>query len=145
MVRYQKKRWKQSRQQPSLYMEELIADAEPLAIFVYDSDKMKTDGAHWKAFLPAKDGERSFFRVSELSEAQVAEIGHREAATRQDQQLQGWAEILGSDVRTRPPLWLKVVEPPPRHGVILGWPAESQDKKKLAMALAGVAKTVRCG
>lgn len=126
-------------------MDEAIADAEPLAIFVYDSEKMKTDGAHWKAFLPSKDGERSFFRVDTLSEAEVAEIGHREAASRQDQQLRGWAEILGLNVRHNPPLRLKAVEPPPRHGVILDWPAESQDKKKLAMALAGVAKTVRCG
>jgi len=32
-------------------MDELIAETEPLAIFVYDSDKMKTDGAHWKCVL----------------------------------------------------------------------------------------------
>jgi hypothetical protein len=126
-------------------MEASIADAEPLAIFVYDSEKMKTDGAHWKAFLPSKDGERSFFRIEALSESGVAEIGKEAAAGRQDQQLRGWAEIFALTVRNNPPLQMTVVEPPPRHGIIIGWPPESQDKKKLAMALAGVAKTVRCG
>jgi hypothetical protein len=127
-------------------MEELIADTEPLAIFVYDSDKMKTDGAHWKAFLPGKrDGERSFFRVVDLSNDEVNEIGEREAASRANQQLRGWAKIVAVDVSSRPPLTLKGREPPPRHGVILDWPTESQAKNELAMALAGLAKTVRCG
>jgi hypothetical protein len=126
-------------------MDSSIADAEPLAIFVYDSDKMKADGAHWKAFLPGKnDGERSFFRIEALSESDVAEIGRQAAETRVDQQLRGWAEIVALIVRSNPPLRLKVAEPPPRHGVIIDWPPESQDKKKLAMALAGAAKTVRC-
>jgi hypothetical protein len=126
-------------------MEAAIADAESLAIFVYDSEKMKTDGAHWKAFLPSKDGGRSFFRVDSLSESEVAEIGRQAAATRQDQLLRGWAQVFALDVRGNPPLRMVVVEPPPRHGIIVNWPPESQDKKKLAMALAGVAKTVRCG
>jgi hypothetical protein len=126
-------------------MEAAIADAESLAIFVYDSDKMKTDGAHWKAFLPSKDGERSFFRVDLLSEAEVTDIGRGAAAARLDQQLRGWAEVLALRVRENPPLRMVVVEPPPRHGIIVDWPPDSQDKKKLAMALASVAKTVRCG
>lgn len=92
-----------------------------------------------------KDGERSFFRVVDLSDDEVKEIGEREAAGRENQQLRGWAGIVAVDVTSRPPLTLKKSEPPPRHGVIIDWPTESQAKNKLAMALASVAKTTRCG
>ena len=126
-------------------MQQEIADTEGLAIFVYDSGKMKRDGVHWRAFLPGKDNERSLFRVDELSEQEIALIGRAGAAgNRQDQQLQGWAQIGASDVRSRPPLELIADEPPPRHGVIKGWPAALEERNKLAMALAGVARTVRC-
>jgi hypothetical protein len=125
-------------------MQEEIADTEGLAIFVYDSGKMKTDGVHWRAFLPSRDGERSFFRVDELSEQEVALIGRAGVAgNRQDQKLQGWAQIVASEVRSRPPLALKTDEPPPRHGVIEAWPAELQDRNRLAIELAGVARTFR--
>jgi hypothetical protein len=125
-------------------MEEEIADTESLAIFVYDSGKMKTDGVHWRALLPSRDGERSLFRVDELSEPQIAEIGRSEAAENRDgQRLQGWARLVAREVRTHPPLELKADEPPPRHAVIRNWPAELQDRNRLAMALADVASTYR--
>ena len=114
-----------------------IADSECLAIFVYDSNKFKRDGVHWRAFLPSK-GERSLFRIDGLSELEVAEIGERDAATNRQQELKGWARLIAREVTSRPPLVLKVDEPPPRHGVIANWPAESDKQRELAVELAGV-------
>jgi len=60
-----------------------IADRERLAIFVFDSDDMKEDGAHWRAFMPGKsDGERSLYRVDGLDFCDVAAIGQDLASQR---------------------------------------------------------------
>ena len=113
-----------------------IADTECLAIFVYDSDKVKTDGMHWRVFLPGADGERSFFRVDGLTDLQVAGIGEPGAAQRPDQSLKGWARLLAQAASSKAPLLLRADEPPPRHGVIHNWPPELDAQKKLAVALA---------
>jgi hypothetical protein len=113
-----------------------IADTECLAIFVYDSNKVKRDGIHWRAFLPSQ-GERSLFRIDGLSALEVAEIGKREAATNRQQELKGWARLIAREVTTRPPLLLKADEPPPRHAVITNWPTDTDKQRELAAELAG--------
>jgi hypothetical protein len=114
-----------------------IADTECLAIFVFDRDKVKQDGIHWRAFLPSPI-ERSFFRVDGLSDAEVERIGRTDAAAnRQQQQLRGCARILADDVIARPPLQLREDEPPPRHGVIFNWPVGRLAQRTLAAELAG--------
>ena len=79
-------------------MRETIADTECLAIFIYDSNKIKRDGVHWRAFLPSH-GERSLFRIDGLSELEVAEIGVRDAATNRQQELRGWATLIAREGR----------------------------------------------
>ncbi len=64
-----------------------IADTERLAIFVFDSDDMKEDGVHWRAFLPGKDGERSLYRIDGLDFCEVAAIGQQLAEQRVSQKL----------------------------------------------------------
>ncbi len=120
-----------------------IADTESLAIFVLDSKKIKADGVTWRAFMPSEeDGERSVFRVDELSGADIAAIGQREVGDTQKplpRQIRGWARITAEEVRKRPPLVVVPAEPPPRHAVIRGWPPAREEKQRLAMDLAEVA------
>lgn len=123
-----------------------IADTERLAIFVLDSDGMREDGAHWKAFLPGKlDGERSFLRIDGLDFCDVAALGQELASQRDPpKQLRGWGVISAGDVRTLcPELRVRSAKPPERHGVIDSWPAEKHEKRSLAQSLAGVAATIR--
>ncbi|MGO9930569.1 MAG: hypothetical protein ACLPV8_01980 [Steroidobacteraceae bacterium] len=119
-----------------------IADSECLAVFVFDSAKMKADGIHWKAFRPDDRGERSFFRIDDLDYAAIAAIGNEVAAER-NQTLHGWGVLRAKKVRSITPLQLKSDEPPDRHGVIIGWPPESQDERAAAIAMARIAGTVR--
>jgi hypothetical protein len=120
-----------------------IADTERLAIFVLDSEDLREDGAHWRAFLPDKrDGERSFYRVNGLDFCDVAAIGLAVASTRPTQKLRGWAIISASEVRKLQGLRLRPDEPPPRHGVIFSWPSEKQDKRSFAQSLADAPDTV---
>jgi hypothetical protein len=114
-----------------------IADSERLAIFVFDSDKMRADGAHWKAFRPDDRGERSFFRIDGLEYAAIAQIG-KDVGAETGRTLHGWAIVQAGKVR--PPLMLKADEPPDRHGVIVGWPTERNDQRSLAQVLAGIAE-----
>jgi hypothetical protein len=121
-----------------------IADSERLAIFVFDSEDMREDGAHWKAFMPSKnDGERSLYRVDGLSLSEIAAIGNDLASQRISQQLRGWATISARNVRKLSGLQLKAAEPPERHGVIDSWPAEKHEKRSFAQSLAKDAATVR--
>ena len=120
-----------------------IADTESLAIFVLDSKKIKSDGVTWRAFMPSEeDGERSVFRVDELSNTDIAALGQREVGDTQmpqPRQIRGWARFTAEEVRKRPPLVLVPDEPPPRHAVIRGWPPAFEEKQRLAMDLAEVA------
>jgi hypothetical protein len=115
-----------------------IADTERLAIFVYYARLINKDRVHWRALLPSDDdGERSFFRTDSLSAAEIAALGVGEAANnREDSNLQGWGEMQADVIRSNAPLVLKSDEPPERHGVIIAWPAEIQERNKLAMAMA---------
>jgi hypothetical protein len=120
-----------------------IAETERLAIFVCDSDEMKEDGAHWRAFMPGKkDAERSFFRIDGLEYAEIARIG-REVAAQRGKALHGWGVVRAREVIACSPLQLKVDEPPDGHGVIVGWPTERHKRVNLAQSLADAAETVQ--
>jgi hypothetical protein len=112
-----------------------IANTERLAIYVLDSGKMRTAGVHWRAFLPGGDGERSFFRTNGLTDVEVAGIGQREVGDPEGRQIRGWAELLAQHVM--PPLVLMPFEPPERHGAIVNWPTEIQERNSFAQQLAG--------
>lgn len=120
-----------------------IADSERLVIFVFGDD-MKEDGAHWRAFMPGADGERSLYRSEGLDFCEVAALGKDVARQRPDnKRLRGWAVISASDVRKLPGLQLKVSEPPDGHGIIDSWPKERMNKVSLAQSLADDAATIR--
>jgi hypothetical protein len=119
-----------------------IVASEHLAIFVFDSDDMKDDGAHWRAFMPGKDGERSFYRIDGFEYADIALIG-RDVAAQREKALRGWGILQAHEVIACPPLQLKVHEPPDGHGVIIGWPTERHERVSLAQSLASAADTVQ--
>jgi hypothetical protein len=119
-----------------------IADQESLAVFVFDSNKMKAVHVHWRAFLPDRRGERSFFRIDGLSNAQITAIGRTQAGDDRNQVLHGWGQLRAAAVRAKPPLTLRADEPPDRHGVIEGWPTELEQRNELALALSTSAAKV---
>jgi hypothetical protein len=123
-------------------MNSTIADFECLAIFVLDSDHLQKDAATWRAYMPSRDGERSFHRIDGLDYAEIARKG-RDFATDRGKALHGWGIVRAKDVRSLKPLDLKVDEPPDRHGVIVGWPSEKHEQRSLAQSLTSIAETIR--
>jgi len=120
-------------------MQGAIANTERLAIYVLDSGKLKASGVHWRAFIPGNDGERSFFRTDGLTVEQISRIGQREVGDPEGRPIRGWAQLIAQNVLDARPLQLIPAEPPERHGVIINWPPEIQERNKLAMQLANVA------
>jgi hypothetical protein len=86
------------------------------------------------------NGETSVFRISELLNAEIWDIGIREVVKEeQGKSLIGRADILTSIVTGN---GLEVIpqEPPPRHANIIGWPEEKSEQKQIAMELAAEAQ-----
>lgn len=121
-------------------MDDAIADGESLAVFILDSNKLKADGAHWRAFLPGDDGERSVFRIDNVTRDEVVAIGLEHVANPVQRPLRGWAQFLAAVARLQP-VTLMAIEPPPRHAVIKDWPPEPEKRKVIAMVLADAADT----
>lgn len=87
------------------------------------------------AFLPAPNGETSVFRISNLSDNEVWDIGDKEVAQKRGMLVLGRADILAFHVLQRR---LRIIpdDNPPRHANIVGWPEEKSEQKLIAMELA---------
>lgn len=84
--------------------------------------------------MPEATGETSVFLTKELSNEEVWSVAET------------YIEAGGRKVRARAELAARFVEhtklrlvpdsPPPRHAIIIGWPAEKDEKKARALELA---------
>jgi hypothetical protein len=86
------------------------------------------------------NGETSVFRISELLNTEIWDIGIKEVVKEeQGKSLIGRADVLTSIVTGN---GLEVIpqEPPPRHANIVGWPDEKSEQKQIAMELAAEAQ-----
>jgi hypothetical protein len=111
-----------------------------LANFVIDSDKLKSDSVHWKAFLPERrTQERSVFCVTGMAELAIAHLGQELVAAPRGRAIKGWAEFTVAVVASTGSLTARRDEPPPNHVVIVDWPTEPEQQRLLAMQLASKA------
>lgn len=114
--------------------------SELLARFILHHSQVKTSDSTVRhaAFLP-KDGQTSVFRISELYDSDVWEIGIREVASKRKQPLVGRADITMATVLK---IGLQVTphEPPPRHADIINWPDEKSAQRLKAIELAAEAQ-----
>jgi hypothetical protein len=124
-----------------------VADKEDVVNFVLESNKFKGDDIDHRAFLPGPDGERSVFRVDELTNGDIATIGIVEVGTPRGKPILGWARISAKKVREAKPLQIEGDEPPERHAIIFNWPEASakEQRRALAMILASDSCGVRWG
>ncbi len=118
-----------------------VAPNEPLARYAVEKSKFTRTGNATAALFRPKDREVSVFRTLGLGEAQIADLGEREAAAPRGKRLRGWAIVLASDAVE---LGLEVTpsEPPPRHACIVGWPERQEDVLALRQELARRADSV---
>ncbi len=91
------------------------------------------------AFMPYR-GELSVFRIDGLDDGEVWEhvAVH---ARRPGRRMHGRGDFLVADIRGDA-LKLNLDDSPPRHGNLIGWPAERHEQLALARELATVARAV---
>lgn len=123
---------------------DVVADAEELANFIYESNKFRKDGVDWRAFRPNPyDGQRSVFRVDGLGHTQISALGQEFVGDPNDKAILGWGLVRAGVVRAVPPLTVRADPPPDRHAAIESWPAPVESQRTLAMQLASKALAVR--
>ena len=113
-----------------------VRESEPLARYFFDRSQYKPseNRVKYSAFLPARDGNTSVFRVYDLSEKEIWKIGDH-VAQRHDKDVLGRADIIVVDV-LKAGLNVKPDNTPPRHANISNWPSERHEQKLIAIELA---------
>lgn len=110
---------------------------EPLAhVLVSKSEYVSTKGlVKPKTLMPAKDGNRSVFRIGGLRKASVLALAQKEVGDKRGKTVLGWGELLASAI-TKVGLAINPDDNPPRHANITGWPDEMDERLEKAQDLA---------
>lgn len=89
----------------------------------------------YAVFMPTPNGETSVFRISNLSDNEVWDIGDKEVAQKRGKLVLGRADILAFHFLQKR---LRIIpdDNPLRHANIVGWPEEKSEQKLIAMELA---------
>jgi hypothetical protein len=90
------------------------------------------------AFMPNRERELSVFRIQDLPEEQIWEIGQRYVSEPQSKTLYARGDVLASVV-TENNLTIDPDDHPPRHANVLGWPEDKSAQKLIATELANQA------
>ncbi len=114
-----------------------INPEEYLSRFLFSNSHFSKENQRVKygAFLPAKNGETSVFRTSNLSDNQIWDLGERNVAQERKKPLLGRGDIRSSMV-FESGLKIRPDNNPPRHANIIGWPEEKSKQKLIAIELA---------
>ncbi|MFQ5754323.1 MAG: hypothetical protein ACE5HI_20245 [bacterium] len=111
--------------------------SEKLARFVIFNRWFKPSG-RFNAFMP-KDGKTSVFRISNISDDEIWDIGDLKVAPKRGKPILGRADISALYVIAKG-LEVHPNEPPERHADIAGWPDEKSKQKEIALDLAAEAR-----
>lgn len=111
---------------------------EPLARFLTSKTQFSIRDNYVKlgAFLPNKNNETSVFRVADLSEQGIWDIGDKDGPRRT---IYGRADFGARCVETVK-LRLVLDKSPSRHSNIVGWPADKDEQKAYARDLANMSQ-----
>lgn len=113
-----------------------ISFSEDLSKFIFNNSQFSSQNKRVKysVFIPPRNKRLSVFRIAELSENEVWEIGNAVGIER-NLKLLARADIKVSSV-TKIGLGIDADDIPPRHANIVGWPDEDSEIKLKALELA---------
>lgn len=115
----------------------------PITRYIFSRRHFGTNPLRVKheAFQPNLKGERvetSIFRTDDLTEQEIWELGDREVASARGMQILARGDLKLSHV-DEAGLDYDFNEEPKRHGAIIGWALEKNERKIQAMELAELA------
>ena len=112
-----------------------ISTLENLSRYIFSKSHFNATGAKYAAFMP-RNGETSVFRISDIPDDEIWDIGENHVGENIEPSLKGRADIVCSDVKR---IGLDVVPETsnhPLHANIVSWPAEKDAQLELAIMLA---------
>ncbi len=121
----------------------VVSGSESLSRYIIDKNYYRSSDKTVKhnAFMPAKNGTTSIYRIGDLAEGKIWRIGVQYVAKKRGKPLLGRADILASKITK---YGLKIepdICPHPRHANIIDWPDEEGSKRRsIAQELAAAAQ-----
>lgn len=115
-----------------------VKSEELLSRYILEKTKYRASDMTVKhsAFMPARNGETSVYRINDLNDDNVWNIGRKFVANPQSKPLIGRADIFASNVFKHE----LTIKPAPAvhllHANITGWPVESMRIRMIAVELA---------
>lgn len=121
---------------------EAVSPSEPLSRFILQRGQYRSSDnkVKYSAFMPAKDGKTSVYRVMDLLNQQIWKLGQVYVADKRRMPLLGRADIITSRVNHNGLEVESAPKPHNRHANIINWPADKGEKRLIAMELASAAK-----
>lgn len=119
-----------------------VGKDENLSRFVFSKSHFSRESRRVKmeAYMPSR-GQVSVFRVDQLTESAIWEIGS-DIARNRERTLYARGDTKANEVR-KAGLDILPDEPPPRHANLVGWPKNDKSRQKLiALEVAAVATLV---
>ncbi len=121
-------------------MEEEVSPSESVSRFIMQKTyyRSSTQTVKYNAFMPNRDGESSVYRIIDLGDEEIFEIGRRFVADvmEKPKPLLGRADIVVSKVLKRDLKVKPYPNPHPRHANIVNWPEDKLKHKIIALQLA---------
>jgi hypothetical protein len=123
-----------------------VAENEPLARYIFGKDYYRpSDGTvRHNAFMPAKTGDLSVYRVIEMDSEQIRDLGNEYVASSRDKPALGYARLIAGEVISQGLSVVGTEKPHPRHANIFDWPGTEKDRA-IAVYLAEVSSLVLFG
>ena len=119
-------------------MNKEVSPSEYVARFITQKSYYRPSNqtVRYNAFMPNRDGETSVYRITDINNTEINEIGHSFVADKLKQPLKGRAEIIVSNILEKK---LKVEPDPnphPRHANIIDWPEDRAKHRLIAIQLS---------
>lgn len=120
---------------------EVVSASEPLARFITQKKWWRADRSiRYNAFMPNSSGQVSVYRIQELNDSEVYEIGETYVAEALGKPLLGRADVLASVAQEERLTVEPDTEPHPRHANIDNWPEDSSKHKEIALSICAEAQ-----
>lgn len=123
-------------------MEEAIRSSEPLARFITQKSYYRPSDktVRHNTFMPNRNGQTSVYRIIDLNEPEIFEIGQRFVAEKLNKSLLGRADITALKITEKDLRVVSAPDPHPRHANIVDWPEEREKNRLIALELAAEAE-----
>lgn len=118
--------------------------SERISRFILTRQQIKssTGEIKYNAFIPPANGRLSVYRTQNLDEDTIWAIGVQYVAAPQGKTVRARGDLVAADIVATGLVIETDPRPHPRHADIVGWPAEKDGQKQLAVELANAAMLV---